>query len=175
MMFTNQVVIDEMLAETGPPPRGTKQSNRLTSKWTETAEEAFGVSGAKGRQGELFVKRAIESWGWYVTDNEEDYKSQVAGEDLWIQKPEWANAYSVDVKNNLNKFGSFYVEPKEWMNPKKRNHRFWHVNVDTGWMAWYSREDMQYYFKTRNITEGFWVAVKDKMPFDITRRKYNDK
>ena len=83
---------------------GSKLTDRLVKHWTATAEEAFGKSGKKGREGELFVKKAIESWGWSVTDNEEDYQSQVAGQDLWIQKPSWSNAYSIDVKNNLDQF-----------------------------------------------------------------------
>lgn len=148
-------------------------SERLTTKWTPTLVEAFGASGARGREGELFVKEAIESWGWEVKDNEESYDEQVAGCDLWLKKPEWANFYSIDVKNNLNKFGSFYVDPSQWMNPKKKNDRFWHVNVDTGWMAWYSREEMQSYISRNNITERFRVDVSSKLPVKITRRRYS--
>lgn len=147
-------------------------NNRLTSKWTPTTEEAFGTTGKKGREGELFVKKAIESWGWLVTDNEEDYDSQVAGYDLWIQKPTWANAYSIDVKANIDQYGSFKIYPKEWMNPKKQNDRFWHVNVTTGWMAWYSRQDVQRYIERNNIVEPFQVKVKGVQPFEITRRRY---
>lgn len=147
-------------------------SERLTAKWTPTLEEAFGEKGTKGREGELFVKQAVESWGWSVKDNEADFESQVSGRDLWIKKPEWSNYYSIDVKNNLNEFGSFYIDPVQWMDPRKKNNRFWHVNTTTGWMAWYSREDIQEYIKKENKTEGFWVGVKDKMPFKITRARH---
>jgi len=149
-----------------------KPSNRLVKHWTPTTEEAFGASGKKGREGELFVKKAIESWGWLVTDNEGDYASQVAGYDLWIQKPTWANAYSIDIKTNIDRFGSFWIYPHTWMNPKKRNDRFWHVNLDTGWMAWYSRQDVQRYIKQNNITEPFQIHVKGEQPFEISRRKH---
>ena len=151
---------------------GSKLTDRLVKHWTATAEEAFGKSGKKGREGELFVKKAIESWGWSVTDNEEDYQSQVAGQDLWIQKPSWSNAYSIDVKNNLDQYGSFWIYPEEWMNPKKQNDRFWHVNVDTGWMAWYGREDVQNYIASNNITKPFQVKVRGEQPFAIARRKH---
>ena len=147
-------------------------STRLTPQWTPTLEEAFGASGAKGREGELFVKEAVESWGWDVIDNEASYEEQVAGQDLWIKKPTWHNHYSIDVKNNMNDFGAFYVDPVEWMKPEKKNHRFWHVNIETGWMAWYGREDMQNYIITKNKTKGFWVGVKDKTAVNITRRHY---
>lgn len=145
---------------------------RLTNEWTDTLEEAFGASGAKGREGELFVMEAVSSWGWYVRDNETSYEEQVAGQDIWIKNPSWANYYSVDVKANLDKYGNFYVNPKEWLNPKKKNHRFWHVNVDTGWMAWYDRVQMQEFIRSKNITKTFKIGVKDKLPFDITRRRY---
>ena len=147
-------------------------SDRLTSQWTPTLEQAFGASGAKGREGEMFVKEAVESWGWDVIDNEASYEEQVAGQDLWIKKPSWHNHYSIDVKANMNDFGAFYVDPVEWMKSEKKNHRYWHVNVDTGWMAWYAREEMQNYITTNNKTKGFWVGVKDKLPVNITRRHY---
>ena len=147
-------------------------SDRLTSEWTQTAEEAFGQSGAKGRTGELFVKEAILSWGWEVQDNESDYDQQVAGQDLWIKAPTWKNFYSIDVKTNMGEHGAFPVITEQWMNPKKLNDRFWHVNVDTGWMAWYSREDMQHYIMKNNIKENFRVFPGEILPFKITRTRY---
>ena len=146
-------------------------SDRLTPEWTPTLNEAFGETGLKGREGELYVKQVIESWGWEVTDNESSHADQVAGRDLWIKKPEWSNFYSVDVKANMGENGSFYVDPKQWMDPKKKNDRFWHVNVKTGRMAWYARQDMQYYIQTKNLTEGFWVFPSSKLPVQITWRK----
>lgn len=151
-------------------------SERLTNKWTSTLEEAYGENGKRGREGELFVKEAILSWGWEVKDNEEDYKQQVSGQDLLIRKPTWQNFYSIDVKNNLTKFGSFAVDTNEngWLfKPIKTSHRIWHVNTETGWMAWYGREEMQVYIKENKLynTGLVNIAVKDKLPF-ISRSRY---
>lgn len=147
-------------------------SNRLTSEWTSTLTEAFGKSGTKGREGELFVKQAILSWGWEVKDNESNYLEQVAGQDLWIKAPTWKNFYSIDVKANMNEHGAFPVIIDAWMNPKKLNDRFWHVNVDTGWMAWYSRQDMQQYIVDNNFKQNFRVFPGEILPFKITRTRY---
>ena len=160
------------IAEATRGTSGSKLSDRLVKHWTPTTEEAFGVRGRKGREGELFVKKAIQSWGWLVTDNESDIESQVTGCDLWIQKPTWSKAYSVDVKANLDRFGSFWIYPDEWMDSKKQNDRFWHVNVKTGWMAWYSRQDVQRYIKQMYKTEPFQIALNGVQPFEITRRRY---
>lgn len=145
-------------------------SGRLTQEWTPTLEEAFGAKGAKGRQGELYVRGVIESWGWEVEDNESDYQQQIAGQDLWIKKPEWYKFYSVDVKANMCDNGSFYIEPQQWMNPSKKNDRFWHVNVETGRMAWYSRQDMQQYIRNNKLEEKFWITPSTKIPVHITWR-----
>ena len=151
-------------------------SERLTPKWTDTLEEAFGASGARGREGELFLKKVIEGWGWEVIDNEEDKELQISGKDLMIKNPKWASFYSVDVKNNLDDRGSFYVDLSEkgWLfNPKKTSDRIWHVNPQTGWMCWYGRKEMQEYMKKKyGIKEELIkVTVYDKIPF-ITRRKH---
>lgn len=151
-------------------------SERLTPKWTDTLEEAFGASGARGREGELFLKKVIEGWGWEVIDNEEDKELQISGKDLMIKNPKWASFYSVDVKNNLDDRGSFYVDLSEkgWLfNPKKTSDRIWHVNPQTGWMCWYGRKEMQEYMKKEHgiKEELIKVTVYDKIPF-ITRRKH---
>jgi hypothetical protein len=151
-------------------------SERLTNKWTPDLESAYGESGKKGREGELFVKEAILSWGWEVQDNESDYAQQVSGQDLLIRKPTWANFYSIDVKNNLTKFGSFAVDTNEngWLfKPTKTSHRIWHVNTETGWMAWYGRDEMKVYIKENNLynTGLVTIAAKDKLPF-ISRSRY---
>ena len=147
-------------------------NKRLTELWTDSLEEAYGESGAKGREGELFVLEAVRSWGWEVKDNESDFNQQVAGQDIWIKKPTWKNFYSIDVKANLDKYGSFYVYPDQWLNPKKKNHRFWHVNVETGWMAWYDRVQMQTYLKTLTSNERIRIGIRDNIPVDITRARY---
>lgn len=145
------------------------RTTRLTEKWTPTLVEAFGPMGAKGREGELFVKHTIESWGWLVKDNQSNYTEQLAGQDFWIKKSDWSRYYSIDVKNNLTQYGSFTVNPKEWMDPARKNDRFWHVNTTTRWMVWYSREDMQRYIGLTNRVRSFSIGLKDKLPFKITR------
>lgn len=151
-------------------------SERLTPRWTNTLEEAFGKQGKRGRDGELFLKQVIESWGWEVIDNEEDKDLQVSGKDLLIKSPSWVNYYSVDVKANLDNYGSFYVDLSEkgWLfNSKKKSDRIWHVNPTTGWMCWYGRKEMQNYMKnTHGIKEELIkITVHDKIPF-LARRKY---
>ena len=123
-------------------------------------------------RGEAFVKEAVQSWGWQAAESDEYDISEVTGENLWIKKETWARAYSIRVVENIDQYGSFWIDPKEWMISDKRNHRFWHVNVDTGWMAWYSREDVQRYITSNNITKPFQVRVKGVQPFEITRRKH---
>ena len=112
---------------------------RLTNEWTATLEGAYGEIGKEARNAELFVKEAIESWGWLVKDNESDYNDQVSGKDLLIKNPSWKNFYSVDVKNNMNDYGCFFVDSSlnGWLFKKtKTSDRIWHVNTKTGWMAW---------------------------------------
>ena len=149
---------------------------RLTPEWTPTLEGAFGEVGKVAREAELFVKEAVESWGWEVMDNESDYADQVAGRDLLIRKPSWANFYSIDVKNNMNQFGSFFVDTNEtgWLfGGKKSSDRIWHVNQQTGWMAWYGRNEMKQYVINNSLTNTnlFQVNPLMKLPF-ISRSRY---
>lgn len=154
---------------------GQTASGRLTPKWTDTLEEAFGEKGARGREAELFVKKVIESWGWEVIDHEQDYQKQIAGIDLSIRKPSWSNFYDVDVKANMNEYGTFWIEvsPTGWLfNPKKKNHRVWHVNVDTGWMAWYDREKMKVFIEDSGLKgEGCVKMTPTMTPPFVTRSK----
>ena len=124
-------------------------TDRLTSAWTKTAEEAFGNSGKMGREGELTVLKEVESWGWEVEDHEEDKALQVQGIDISIKKPTWNRFYTVDVKTGksyLSEYGVMKVDitPNGWLfSEKKTSDRIWHLNVETGWMAWYDRQDMK--------------------------------
>lgn len=147
-------------------------TDRLVNEWTEGLGEVFGDAGEKGRAGELFVIDAVRSWGWQVKDAASDREQQVKGIDLWIRKPEWRNFYSIDVKNNMNEYGSFWVYPLQWMDVKKENDRFWHVNVDTGWMAWYGREDMQRYITKEKHTTPFKIAANMTLPFPLKRTQH---
>lgn len=154
-------------------------SDRLTDKWTPTLEEAFGETGKRGAEGELWLAKVIgEQWGWEVQTFDDDYKRQVQGHDLAIRKPSWANFYTVDVKNNLDDYGSFCVETsaKGWLfNPKKTNDRVWHVNPRTGWMAWYGREDMIHAVRRLGLYDTELLRIKpgDQRFNFITRKKAN--
>lgn len=151
-------------------------SDRLTNHWTATLEGAYGPSGKLARDAELFVKEAIESWGWEVKDNESSYQDQVAGRDLWIKNPNWNNFYSIDVKNNMDQFGCFYVDSEEsgWLFKRtKVSDRIWHVNPTTGWMAWYGRNEMRQYIINESLTNTGLVKIKPSMKLSfVTRRKY---
>lgn len=120
--------------------------DRLTNRWTDTAEEAFGPTGSKGRVGELFMIEVFKSWGWDVQDCEEDRYYQTRGIDLKFAKPGWRKPYSCDVKNNMNEYGSFYVNADWLFNRKHVNDRVFHVNPDTGWVAFYGTEDMRRWY-----------------------------
>lgn len=152
-------------------------TDRLTSKWTSTAAEAFGASGAKGDRGEQFMCEVYSSWGWEFEHFPSSFAHQVGGVDFSFRKPEWANFYTADIKSNLDQYGNFYVETNDdgWLfNPQKVSDRIWHVNPDTGWMAWYDRKEMRRYI----LSEGLWnttlckFTVRDKLDF-IKRRRHN--
>lgn len=153
--------------------------DRLTDKWTPTLEEAFGETGKRGAEGEVWLAKVIgEQWGWEVETFDDDYKRQVQGHDLAIRKPGWANFYTVDVKNNLGDGGVFYVEtsPTGWLfNPKKTNDRVWHVNPSSGWMAWYGRQEMiDALLQLKLYNTGLLkINPTDRRFKFITRRKAN--
>ena len=118
----------------------------------------------------MFVAEAIRSWGWSVKDHENDHGMQISGVDLSIKKPTWHSYYTVDVKGNMRDDMSFYIEttPKGWLfNPKKNSNRVWHVNVHTGWMAWYDREKMKAYVTSLKLgsKEFTWVSKADQLSF----------
>ena len=122
-------------------------NDRLTEKWTDTAEEAFGDTGKKGREGEVFMIDVFKSWGWDVEDHEGERRMQVMGIDLSFRNPKWHNLYTCDVKNNMDEYGCFYVY-KEWLN-KIQCDRVFHVNPNTGWVAWYGVDEMRAWYNFR--------------------------
>lgn len=152
-------------------------SDRLTNKWTKTAAEAFGRTGEQGDRGEAFMCKVYEAWKWDFTYYPDSYDQQVRGIDFSFKKPGWVNSYTCDVKANLNEYGTFWVETDDtgWLfNPKKESDRIWHVNPDTGWMAWYGRDDMKHYVESKGLrnTGTVKITVQDKLLF-ITRRRHN--
>lgn len=152
-------------------------SDRLTQKWTQTAEQAFGASGAKGDRGEQFMCEVYGSWGWEFEHHPSSFSHQVGGVDFSFRKPGWANFYTADIKSNLDQYGNFYVETDDsgWLfNPKKVSDRVWHVNPDTGWMAWYGRDEMKQFIESKGLrnTGLYKITARDKFDF-ITKRRHN--
>ena len=155
-------------------------SDRLTTQWTTNSEGAFGASGAKGDRGEDFLMEVFSAWNWEATCHRGlDSKSeQVKGVDITFKDPKWSNSYTCDVKANIHStYGSFYVETDDsgWLfNRNKNSDRIWHVNPDTGWMAWYGRREMQQYIVSqgRCNTGLYRIDTNCRLSF-ITRRRHN--
>lgn len=122
-------------------------SERLTEQWTDTAEQAFGESGVKGRVGELLFASIIFSLsGLEVKDFEDQYCKQVAGIDIEV------NGHTIDIKSNLHN-GEFFVErdPKGWLfNTMKTSSIIVHFDFDTREIVWYLREVGQRKFRVDN-------------------------
>lgn len=111
-------------------------SDRLTTRWTETAEEAFGESGAKGRAGELLILNILQEQSIPAIDLEEDRHKQVRGLDIQTEN------YSLDVKTNLHR-GTFFIEvdPLGWLfHHSKISDIIVHIDPDTKEIVWYRRE-----------------------------------
>lgn len=152
-------------------------SERLTSAWTPDAAGAFGASGVKGDKGEQFLCEVFEAWGWEYELHSASREHQLKGIDITFRNPNWNNSYTADIKANLDQYGSFFIETndKGWLfNPSKANHRVWHLNPETGWMAWYDRREMQQYIATQGLrnTGLLKITVHDKLDI-ITRKRHN--
>ena len=153
-------------------------SERLTSDWTDTSEQAFGKTGAKGDAGEAFLMKVFDKWGWEYNHSPSNKNLQLKGIDISFKDPSWAYFYSADVKSNLNRKGIFYVETdsRGWLfNSSKTSDRIWHVNPDTGWMAWYGRSAMKKYIKDLKLVDCGLIAIEvtDCKNF-VTRRQVKD-
>lgn len=151
-------------------------SERLTQEWTPTAAEAFGASGTLGDEGEEFLSEVLKSWGWTCELHSSSFSHQVRGVDVTFRKPSWSNSYTADIKTNHDEYGNFFVETDDdgWLfNPKKDSDRIWHVNKDTGWMAWYNRNEMKAYIESNQLrnTGLCKLTMKDDLPF-VTRRRH---
>lgn len=143
-------------------------SKRLTSAWTDTVTEAFGDTEQvrKGSTGEKFMCKVFDKWGWEWRLNESDRKAQNEGKDIEFRSPKWANFYSGDVKNNMDNYGTFEIH-ENWLF-KVECDRIFHVNPDTGWVVWYSVEDMRKCYDTSK--KYMKITTKDRLPF-MTARK----
>jgi len=122
-------------------------SERLTDRWTDSAAEAYGISGERGRTAEMLVIGIINSAGISAEDFESDYDKQVAGIDIV------SNGLSIDVKGNLYN-GHFYIEngTRGWLfNSNKKSDIILHVDPNTSEVVWYSRNIAQQ--KIRMVTD----------------------
>ena len=142
---------------------------RLTDKWTPTLEEAFGESGKKGKLGEDYMMEVFKSWGWECELHESDKKLQMDGIDITFKNPKWFNSYTCDVKNNMNKYGTFYVH-EDWLF-KGKSDRIFHVNPDTNWIVWYERKQMQDYY---NGPKGGYIQITTKTQPRFVSKKFID-
>jgi hypothetical protein len=123
-------------------------SDRLTKKWTANTEAAFGESGRKGREGELYIIEVYTRNGYEVLDHEDSRKHQIAGIDISFRAANSDPFTTADVKHNLNNWNSFYVECANngWLF-KSQADKIIHCNVAKGITAEYKVSDMQDHVK----------------------------
>ena len=142
-------------------------SNRLINQetgkqvgWQPNSELAFGEPGKKGDQGEIIVQEYFQSID-YSCKIHKDQAKQVVGVDVEFKNPDWHNSYTGDVKANMDRYGGFFVYD-DWLNgANKTSDRIIHVNVDTKWICFYGREEMQFFWNMMK-EEGPHLFKKDK-------------
>lgn len=134
-------------------------TKRLTPKWCDTLEEAFGENGAKGRRGEIMIKELYDNLGEYDTiDYHNDIQKQNDGIDLAIKKNDnkgnkpWSRFYTLQVKNDMDKYGNIWVELNTLESSKA--DRIVHLCEDTGWVGMYDRLEMLEHYRTENKFRG---------------------
>ncbi len=132
---------------------------RLTNKWTDTLDEAFGASGKKGRLGEEYAMKVFDSWGWETRRNESCYKSQVQGKDIeYKPSDKWL---SCDIKSNMRDDGVFYVYA-DWLFKVECDH-IYHVNPNKGTIAGYSVKIMRDFYNRI----GAHKALRERISFNF--------
>lgn len=163
-------------------------NNRLTTAWARSTSEAFGATGLKGREGELFLIEQLRRRGFLVIDKESDRSFQLNGIDLIVivDVPlKGLRQYTIDVKHNQDEEGNFFIETDKsgWLfNPSCISELIIHVCVKTGWTTRYKRQKMIEYALANNLrAKARWQDKLYKMtlkevkniPF-ITRRQYGN-
>lgn len=132
-------------------------STRLTNQWTETTAEAFGNSDSvrKGYKAEImYYKYALPIYD-RVEHCPSDKQKQLEGCDIVLFRKHWSRPYTVDVKGNLTKDGTFFVDCSETggiLDPRKTNDRICHVDVDSGWAFEYDRNHMSRYCRKAGLS-----------------------
>ena len=131
--------------------------DRLTSEWTPTLEEAFGLTGEQGERGELLAKRILENCGYSVTHVPSDYTLQTSGIDLIIN-----NKFGVDVKANLHSWQRYVIVEKNKL--LKSSAHFWmHVNLkNPNDYVIYKVEDMKRLIHEKPIERNGCVTILRK-------------
>lgn len=142
-------------------------SNRLTSKWTRTAEQAFGSTGSKGRKGEEFVMQQLDKAGVEYYDHENDFQKQRYGIDI-TYKAEDGSERTMDVKSNLNDRDEFAVYA-DWLGKSKADYVV-HVNPKTGYVASYRTSHMREYFKGQGADKFIWINIHETPKFIRVRK-----
>jgi len=146
-------------------------SDRQQKYWTVTLQEAFGNTAAvkKGLEGEAFMTRVFDHWKWEWRLNQSDKKKQLDGLDIEFRSPNWVHWYSADIKANMNQYGTFYVY--NWIETLKSD-RVFHVNVDTGWIAYYSVDRMRRFWEVNKDRRGDRLIIRTKhRPKWVTARR----
>lgn len=126
-------------------------TDRLTTEWTKTSEQAFGESGRVGDLGEHRLVQIIRHIGFRVEHYTDNRTKQNQGID--IEAFDGDHPLTIDAKTNLkyNQYMRdfvFYVECERdgWLfNPKKKSNMFIHFSLDNELMVLYNRKDMQDY------------------------------
>lgn len=151
-------------------------TERLTNKWTDTLEEAFGTTPEveKGVLAEQMYLQWASNVYPLVEYFPDDKEMQVAGIDFYIKKDNWRRKYGVDVKGNMDAKGFFIVDNMEngWLRgSNKKNDRVCHICVESGWAIEYDRKDMMKYLGEPGFGDDL-VAMNSMSPNikDFTRR-----
>lgn len=115
-------------------------SDRLTPKWTVSTELAFGLTGKRGREGELYFAKTLETANIPFEEFEDNILMQTQGIDFKVYN------ITIDVKSNLRSDGSFFIEKyiNGWLHcDKKTNDIIVHLNPHVEGCVWYNREEMK--------------------------------
>ncbi len=139
-------------------------STRITSDWTPTAGGAYGASGIKGRQLEVAIIEHFRDFGFSVTDHEDSRDYQVCGIDMTISMN--GATTTVDIKNNMTKYGTFYVESwgSGWLHNTKKTSKLIVYGSASGDLCWYHRKDMINYLYHND------VYINEKRLYEFDRK-----
>ena len=131
-------------------------ADRLTNEWTPDLKSAFGEYGVIGEQGEVIVPKYLIDQGAEVYVYPDSYEAQAQYKfDLAFKFPHWKSFVTVNVKAQKAP-----AQPKNTFRIKLHLlkeavdvgtvHRWWHIDLLTGDMAYYDVVEM-YGFITRRL------------------------